>query len=353
MVRNFHPLTVRETRPEIGGQAKTVMFGLPGDLRAAFAWQPGQHLSFRFRINGEEVRRNYSISSSPHTGEPLRITVKRVKDGLVSNHINDHVKTGDVIDVMPPFGKFTLECTANARRTHYFFGAGSGITPLYAMMSSVMAAEPQSVAYLAYGNNNEKSILLEEEINALAVANPDQLRVNHVFSLPAWWSGADYWRKGVIDKDAIEAMITENPPYAQDTQYYVCGPGSMNKAVKDALMALDVPASRIHTESYGGTVELDTSVAGMASTTEVTHDGKTHTVPVAEGQTLLEAARSAGLNPPFSCQSGVCGTCKARLVDGTVHMRAHMALEDDDIAKGTILTCQSVATTKNLTINYD
>ena len=352
-MQDFHKLKVLDTRSEIGGQAKTVMFDVPSHLRDTFAWKPGQHLSFRFNIKGEEVRRSYSISSSPDTGEPLRITVKRVKGGLISNHINDTVKAGDVIDVMPPFGGFTLAGEQNARCTHYFFGAGSGITPLYAMMGSAMASQPQSVAYLAYGNVNEKSMLLGEEITALVDANPERLQVNHIFSKLGWLSSADYWRSGIIDKDAIEALITENPPYAQDTQYYICGPGGMNKAVKDVLMSLDVPATRIHMESYGGAAEVDDSVTGMAATAQIQLGGQTHQVAVAQGQTVLEAARAAGLAPPFSCQSGVCGACSAKLSDGTVHMRARMALEDADVAKGQILTCQSVATSDKITVRYD
>lgn len=351
--RDFYPLTVLDTREEIGGLAKTVMFDVPSALQEIFNWRPGQHLSFRFNVKGEDLRRSYSISSSPFADKPLRITVKRVKGGRVSNHINDHVKPGDVIDVMPPFGGFCLDPGETARRTHYFFGAGSGITPLYAMLSSVMAAEPHSFAHLAYGNNNEKSILLEDEINAVWEANPERMSVHHVFSKPGWWSSAEYWRKGIVDKDAIEALIAENPPYAQDAHYYVCGPGGMNKAVKAALMSLDVPASRIHMESYGGVVETDDSVKGIAATAKITQNGQTHSVPVAVNQTVLEAAKAAGLVPPFSCQSGVCGACRAKLTDGKVHMRARMALEDAEIAKGTVLTCQSVATTPELSIIYE
>jgi ring-1,2-phenylacetyl-CoA epoxidase subunit PaaE len=350
---SFHPLTVLDTREEIGGMAKTVMFDVPNALRDTFAWRAGQHLSFRFVVNGEEHRRSYSISSSPFTGDPLRITVKRVKDGVISNHINDNVHKGDIIDVMPANGAFCLDPGMMARRTHYFFGAGSGITPLYAMLSSVMIAEPNSFVHLAYGNNNEKSILLNDEINSLWGQNADRMTVHHVFSKPGWWSSANYWRSGKIDKDAIEALITENPPYAQDAHYYLCGPGGMNKSVKAALMSLDVPANRIHMESYGGAEELDTSVDGVAATAQITLGGKTQTVEIAAGRTVLEAAAAAGMKPPFSCQSGVCGSCKAKITNGNVPMRARMALEDKDVEGGAILTCQALPTTNQVSVNYD
>ena len=174
----------------------------------------------------------------------------------------------------------------------------------------------------------------------------------HVLSDPSMWASFTPWRKGIIDKAAIDALINENPPYAQDTQYYICGPGGMNKAVKAALMNLDVPADRIHMESYGGAVEVDDSIKGQAAKLQVKLDGQTYLIDMAEGQTVFEVVRNAGLSPPFSCQSGVCGACRGRLNKGTVHMRARMALEDNEMEKGVILTCQSVATSDSLSITY-
>lgn len=353
MTRDFHKLVVSDTRDEIGGLAKSVMLEVPDSLSTVFKWRAGQHLTLRFVIDGEEVRRAYSISSSPVSGDPLRITVKRVKGGLVSNHINDTIQTGAVIDVMPPFGGFCLDTAATERRTHYFFGAGSGITPLHAMLQSVMIAEPHSVAHLAYGNMNADSILLRESFDALLERHTERLSVHHILSAPSIWSGFSYWRKGIVDKAAIEAMISENPPYAQNAQYYICGPGGMNNAVKTALMSLDVPTNRIHMESYGGAVDLDDSVNGIAAMATVKLNGTNHAVSIAQGQTVLEAVRASGLKPPFSCQSGVCGACRAQVSDGNVHMRSRMALEDEDIEKGAILTCQSVATSREIALSFD
>ena len=351
-MRDFHTLKVKDTKSLIGDMAKSVMFEIPTELTEIFAWKAGQHLTLRFELNGEEVRRSYSISSSPFSGEPLRITVKRVKDGLVSNHINDNISAGDNVDVMPPFGGFYLEPGETKRRTHYFFGAGSGITPLFAMLHSVMCVEPYSFAYLTYGNKDDKTILFKDKFEQLCSENEDRLNVLHVLSNPSMWSSFTPWRKGIVDKDAIEALINENPPYAQDAQYYICGPGGMNKAVKSALMSLDVPADRIHMESYGGAVEIDDSIKGQAAIIQVTHDGQTHSINLGEDQTVLEAVRESGLKPPFSCQSGVCGACRANLEKGTVHMRARMALEDSEIENGAILTCQSVATSDEISLNY-
>ncbi|WP_170347471.1 2Fe-2S iron-sulfur cluster-binding protein [Ruegeria atlantica] len=351
--RDFFPLRVCGTRVELDGVAKTVMFEVPDRLMDIFAWRSGQHVSLRFNIDGKEHRRSYSISSSPYSGGPLRITVKRVKGGRVSNFINDTVQEGQTIDVMPPFGSFCLDPDETARRTHYFFGAGSGITPLYAMLNSVLTAEPHSVAHLVYGNTNAKSILLQQELNILQEAHPERFTINHVFSKPDWWSSAEYWRQGTIDQAAIEALIAEYPPYAQDAHYYVCGPGNMNQTVKSALMSIDVPANRIHMESYGAAPDLDAGIEGVDATAELTLEGARHLISITKGQTVLHAAQSAGLKPPYSCQSGVCGACRAKLTDGTVHMRARMALEDEDIKAGEILTCQSIPTAGKLAISFD
>lgn len=348
----FHTLRVLEVVGEIKDTV-SIRFDVPVSLRDQFSWRAGQHVTVRLTVNGEEVRRAYSISTSPILNEPLQITVKRVSRGLVSNHLNDHVKPGDEIDVMPPFGKFCLDPGERLRRTHYFFGAGSGITPLFSMLQSVLRAEPYSVAHLIYGNKQAKTIIFREQLAGLQERHPDRLTVHHVLSNASIWSGFTPWRSGKIDKDAIEALFAECPPYAQDTQYYVCGPGNMNGAVKTALTSLDVPANRVHMESYGGAVDEDVSVTGVPATANVTLDRQTHTIPVAEGQTILHAVRAVGLEPRYSCQSGVCGACRAKLENGQVHMRSRTALEDDDIASGEILTCQSVATSDQISLSYD
>ncbi len=353
MNRDFFPLTVLDTKYEIDGMAKTVMFDVPENLAEKFVWRAGQHLTLRFQLKKEEVRRSYSISSSPVSGDPLRITVKRVKNGLVSNHINDTVAKGDVVDVMPPFGGFCLDTAPNLHRTHYFFGAGSGITPLFSMLHSVMSNEPHSVAYLAYGNKNAESILFRDALSKISDNFGHRVGIKHVLSEPSMWSGFDYWRKGIVDEGTIKALIEEHPPYAQDAQYYICGPGGMNKAVKDVLISLDVPHNRIHMENYGGADEIDETVKGVRASAEITLNGERKTISIEAGQTVLKAARQAGLKPPFSCQSGVCGACKAKLTVGSVHMRARMALEDTDIERGDVLTCQSVPISDALSISYD
>lgn len=349
-MKDFQTLVVAAVKEEIPGVARTVVFDVPEALRAKFVWQAGQHVTLRFRIGGEEARRSYSISSSPDAGDPLRITVKRVDGGLVSNHVNDSIERGARVDVMAPFGGFVLRPEPRGRRTCYLIGAGSGITPLYAMLRTILAAEPWSAVHLLYGNRDTDSILFLGELARLEEDHPNRLTVRHVLSRPRW--GSPRWRKGRIDAAAIEAWIAENPPYAQDAQYFVCGPGRMNRTVVSALTGLDVPTGRIHLESYGGPTDVDDTVAGVAATAEILLGGRRAEVPVAAGQTLLAAARAAGMEPPFSCEAGVCGACRAKLVEGTVHMRSKAALTEDDLADGSVLTCQSVATRPRVGIQY-
>ena len=353
MSRQFFALRVADVEAETASAA-SLRFDLPPALADAFRWRPGQHLTLRFTIDGREARRTYSISEAPLAGAALRITVKRVPQGLVSNHINDHLAAGDRVEVTPPFGGFCLDPDPRLRRTHYFFAAGSGITPIYAMIRALLAEEPHSAAHLAYGNANGASIIFREPLARIQGGGAKRLTVRHVLSKPAVRPEVDCWRRGRIDAAAVEAFIAEHPPEAQETRYYVCGPGGMNAGVREALRNLDVPADRIRMESYGGAgAARDLSVAGVAAVATVLFEGRTRAVPVAAGQTLLEAVRAGGAAPPFSCQSGVCGSCRARLTAGAVHMRARMALDDDEIAAGALLTCQAVPTTPELALSYD
>jgi len=352
MSKHFHSLSVLGTEEHIGGLAKSVSFDVPQHLKETYRWRAGQHLSFRFILDGKEVRRSYSISSSPVSGDPLRITVKRVKGGLVSNHINDHCQVGSVVDVMPPFGSFCLDTAINDRRTYYFFGAGSGITPLNSMLHSVLCNEPHSHIHLIYGNKNARSILFKAHLEALVELHRHRFSVSHVLSSPSMFGSLEYWRKGIVDDAAIDSFISEHPPYAQDAQYYVCGPGGMNQAVEAALKNIDVPGNRIYMESYGQAVNVNDTIKGVAATAMVELNEQSYNINIKENQTILEAARESGLSPPFSCQSGVCGACRAKCEAGSVHMRASMALEDTELKQGAILTCQSVATSRNLKIRY-
>ena len=294
------------------------------------------------------------FSEAPLENAALRFTVKRVQNGLVSNYINDNIVPGNVINVTPPFGNFCFEPDVRARRTCYFFAAGSGITPIYAMIRTMLAAEPYSVAYLVYGNADVRSTIFYTALTDLEEASEGRLVVRNVLSRSSFWSSGNCWRRGRIGATVVARFIAEHPPEAQNTQYFICGPGQMNATVRTALRNLDVPDYRIRLESYGGaSAQMDLSVDGCESEARITLNGQSVQVSVKASQTLLEAIRAAGGMPPYSCQSGVCGSCRAQITRGTVHMRSRMALEDKEIAGGAILTCQAVPTTPKVVLSFD
>ena len=351
--RGFRKLRIAEVQPHPGGGAKSLFLEIGDAEQAGFRWKAGQHLTLGFVLGGREVRRCYSIFTSPHTGEPPGILVKQIANGPVSTHINEFLEAGDEIDVMPPFGGFLLEPDPSARRTYYMIGAGSGITPLHSMLQSVLVAEPHSTVHLIYGNRTPDTVLLRDRLDDLKRRHPNTLTVSHVLSRNPMFSGCKPWRTGRVDSGAVEAAIRDFPPYAQDTRYFVCGPGAMNRTVREALVGLDVPGERIRSESFGGGEGDDDTVSGCAATATIVMNGRTESVPIAAGQTVLQAARACGLQPPYSCQAGVCGACRADLRKGSVHMRSRAALDDGEIDMGAVLTCQSVATSTELELSFD
>lgn len=351
-MNTYVPLQVIGVDNMIDSKATTVSFQVPTDHVQDFTWQPGQHLPIRVVVDGQQHLRTYTISASGHTAEPLRITVKRVPGGVVSNWINDHVRVGHQIEAASPRGQFRCDVAATKRRTLYFIGAGSGITPLYAMATAALVQEPESQVFLLYGNHNAKTVIFADELKALSDTHSDRFAVKHVWS-DTWASWQSPFAKGRINTEVLEKFFDEHPPYAQDAQYYICGPGTMNADVTANLQRLDVPLSRIHTESFGGAMvggeATDNAVAADAA---VAVDADRYQVHVPPGQTVLEAALNAQVPAPFSCQAGVCGTCVATLESGTVHQRATMALSEDDLASGKILTCQAVPTSPELNVSY-
>lgn len=349
----FHPLKIRQVVSRIDGQAKTVMFDVPMALQDAFRWQAGQHITLSLTVDGQNVRRSYTISASPDTGEPLQMTVKRVKGGLVSNTINQYWREGETIDIASPSGDFVLTANAKQQRSHYFFGAGSGITPLWAMINSVLVAEPHSRCYLLYANRDDKHIIFKDELAELQATYPTRLVVSHVLSSPRWMSAFKYWQSGRLDSQKIAQFIHENPPYAQDAQYYICAPNELLSLIRGALQGVDVPTHRIHFETFGGSVADTSPIEGVYADLSANVYGQTHALTVQDNETLLEAMLNAGLhNVPYSCQSGVCGSCKAQLKQGQVAMKNRAALSDEDIQNGAVLTCQALCQTNAVSIEY-
>lgn len=352
----FHKLTITALNKPITS-ATTITFDIPKRLQETFNYYPGQHLNIKFHINGKEARRSYSLNSCPFLDEPLQVTVKTVKGGLVSNYVNDQLKVGDVLEVMPPQGKFYADIQEDAYKSYFLFAAGSGITPIFSILTSALQAAPYSHIYLLYGNTNQDTIIFEKELENLQAQFPNRLTVVHILSNPKVWTTWKQWqgRKGRIDTETIEWFIENNPPIAQTTEYYICGPGAMNISVQKCLLDLGIPKELIHIEQFGGAVSTATSTiqAAKEATLTITLAGEKQTLVDNKGQTILQTLKEAKVDAPYSCESGVCGTCIAKVTKGKAKMKACMALDEEEIAQGYVLTCQAVPTTKEINLVFE
>ena len=351
----FQALTVLEKKDEIEGACSLVL-----EKPAGFSYKAGQHLPLRFFIGGKEVRRTYTLSSSP-VDRHLQVTVKRVRGGLVSNYINDDVGVGDKIEARPPIGHIYVACQPTNYRTLYLLAAGSGITPMWSIARTVLECEPHSHVRLFYGNKSEDTIIFRQALDGLQAQYGQRFQVTHALSEPKIKSWSALWRsdligdayEGRVDVEGLEGFLDRFRPVSQTCAYYICGPGSMNRDLREALLRLQVPQEDIHIEYFKAPEEVDkTVIRGIAAQAEIRLNGRSHQIDVPQGKTILQAALDAGLEAPYSCEAGICATCRAQLVRGDVEMPSAPALEKKEIKQGVILTCQSWAMSADLCVDY-
>ena len=355
----FHSLRVRDVLPDTA-EAVVVAFDVPPELREVFSFTQGQYLTLRKTIDGDDLRRSYSICAGVDDGE-LRVGVRKVKGGVFSNWINVHLRAGDEISVMAPQGRFFVPIEPTARRHHVGIAGGSGITPILSTMKTVLAREPLSRFTLIYGNRQVRSTMFKEEIEDLKNRFLTRLVLHHVFSDEHTDAPLNM---GVMNRAKIGEFLHSVVPASSIDHAFVCGPFQMNDEAEAALLAAGVPEERIHIERFGiapaaqGHVDAVVHEAkpGDAETARITivRDGLRREVSFFKGQpSILDAASAAGLEVPFSCTSGVCGTCRAKLVEGEVRMDRNFALDKADLAHGFVLTCQAHPLTPTVVLSFD
>jgi ring-1,2-phenylacetyl-CoA epoxidase subunit PaaE len=357
---HFHPLRVSAVQPD-AQDAVVVTLEVPAALRVAFAFEAGQYLTLR--RPGEALRRSYSICAAP--SEALRVGVRRVVGGVFSSWVHGTLKPGDTLEVMEPQGRFGAALSKKvsdplrgAARHVLAVAGGSGITPIISILKTVLATEPYSRCTLLYGNRNAASTLFKEELEDLKNRYLTRLAVHHVFSREAMDSPL---ASGRLNAEKIATFLRLSAGADAVDEAFICGPHAMNDEAEAALKACGIAADRIHVERFGippsaADASLHAPRAGDAATAriEIVRDGVMREVAFAVGDSsILAAAARAGLEVPFSCKSGVCATCRAKLLQGQVRMARNFALEKDDLAAGFILTCQAHPLTEQVRVSFD
>lgn len=323
------------------------------DAPAGLAYKPGQFLTLVLPINGNQVRRAYSLFTSPYTDADWGVTVKKVDKGLVSNYLNDSLKPGDTIDVMPPIGNFTTEIDPANQRHVILFGGGSGITPLMSLAKSVLAQEPQSEVSLIYANRDINSIIFRESLEELKLKYSNRFNVVHILeATESNWQGLS----GRLSHGMIQEILQQLPARNQNAEYFVCGPEGMMDSVVRTLHDLEIPKDNVHKESFSSTIDEAAKQAAVeeegirTQSVKVIVDGTEFSFAVEPNQTILEAALDNDIDLPYSCQSGLCTACRGKALSGKVYLDESEGLSDREIQAGYVLTCVGHPLTSDVVI---
>jgi ring-1,2-phenylacetyl-CoA epoxidase subunit PaaE len=352
----FYPLSVskikNETRDTIA-----VTFDIPPELAASFAYQQGQHLTLRTMIEEEDVRRSYSICSAVQDNQ-LRVAIKRTPGGLFSSWANESLKPGMTLDVMPPMGHFNVPLDANNARHYVAFAAGSGITPILSIIKTTLMAEPKSSFTLFYGNRASSSVIFKDELTDLKDVYMERLKLAYVMSREQ--QDIELFN-GRITKEKVEQFVKHWIRIEDIDVAFICGPEDMMHGVSAALQEAGMPREHIKVELFAASIPKHQHKprafdAGVQHETEVTviMDGNATSFTMdKDKESILDAGLRAGIDMRYSCKGGVCSTCRCKLLDGKVDMDANYALEDYEVARGFVLSCQSFPVTDKVVIDFD
>jgi ring-1,2-phenylacetyl-CoA epoxidase subunit PaaE len=337
-----------------------VALEVPAELKPIFHFVPGQYLTFRITLDGAEVRRSYSICSSPNDGE-LRVAIKQVENGKFSTYANTLMKKGDTIEVMPPMGKFTPTVSDKKNKEYLAFAAGSGITPIYSIMKTVLENEPDSKFTLIYGNKSRTSVIFREAIEALKNRFMQRVRIYHILS-------REYMEvplfSGRINADKCKEFCSTLIDLNTIDEAFICGPEDMILSVRQQMADMGLDSSKIHIELFVSPdqpraqhdkwVTAQGKDKGPTSKVSITLDGSTFEMDVPfVGESILDSALAMGADLPFACKGGVCCTCRARVMEGEVEMEVNYALDQHEVQQGYILTCQAHPRTEKVVVDFD
>lgn len=345
----FYKLNIKEVRKETN-DAVSILFNIPEALKSNYFYKAGQYINLKLKLDNQEIRRAYSICSSPESGE-LRIAVKAVKNGAFSQFANQSLKEGDTLEVGFPEGKFVFEPKSENQKNYAGFAAGSGITPVMAIIKSVLESEPQSSFILVYGNKTPDETIFFNEINDLHLKYINRFFVHYVYSQ----AKTDNDLFGRIDKSTVNFVLNNKHKEKEINKFYLCGPEEMIDAVSETLKQNNISDKNIKFELFTSSSKENkiTTADNGHSKISMLVDGDLADFEMSQKQTILEAALKQGIDAPYSCQGGICSSCLARVTKGTAAMKKNSILTDGEIAEGLILTCQAYPTSAELFVDYD
>lgn len=370
---NFHELRVNSIERETA-EAVIVGFDVPAELQSEFNYTAGQYLTLEKEIAGTKFRRSYSICTSPESGE-LKVAVKQIADGRFSSWVNTRLKEGDRLNVFLPEGRFVYQPSQNSeQKTFVAFVAGSGITPVMAILQSVLISEPHSKFILVYGNKTPEQTIFYKDLLKLQEKYPDRLIVefvysrvkeeksalgllkNKLFKKKADKSEENDFHRGRISREIVELMVKEKYQDHSFSNFYLCGPQAMINMATEVLKENEIPEHKIHFELFVAEVKEEdqpTFDASEKTTLTIILDGEETTMEIDRSKRVLDAAMEADLDPPYSCRGGICSSCIALITEGEVEMVNNQILTEGEVADGLVLTCQAHAKTDRLVVDYD
>ena len=359
MPNGFYKLKVDKITRETP-EAVSIRLLVPPPLKGMFSYKAGQYLTLHSMINGEDVRRSYSVCSSPYEDEMPTVAVKQVLDGRMSTFLNTQLQEGQLIDAMPPMGNFMVVPEASRSNHYVLFGGGSGITPLISIAKTVLGQEPNSRVSLIYANKDESSIIFKDDILQMTEAHNDRFNIVHILDNPGDnWDGLS----GMLNSMKVTQLVnklTGNTPGKAD--YFICGPTGLMKLVESTLESIHVAPNHIHLEYFtaiakddASTTKEDTDEVDEGGDKQVKIDvyGDEQTITESPDKTILEAAQDEGMDPPYSCTVGVCTTCRAKVLSGKVRMDEREGLSDAEIEEGFVLTCQAHPVSNHVELSYE